>query len=71
MNLDSIKNSGARLGLEAELNVQQSMVKHFTPQEGYEPALTAARNCVTLLKELVKIVPALKPKPVGPNEEQA
>jgi hypothetical protein len=57
MNLDSIKNSGYRLGLEAELNVQKRGLDDYIKEGKYQSALQCANNIIELLTELTKLHP--------------
>ena len=61
MNLQAIKLGGARLGLEAELNVQRrafvdALEEARKDPKVYSNALVALRNCIELVEELMKVI---------------
>jgi hypothetical protein len=55
MNLESIKNHGYRLGLEAELASQQRHLEQYIKDEKFGQALQACKNVGELLSELTFI----------------
>lgn len=55
MNLQYIKSSGYRIGLESELAVQQRGMAQNIKELKFGAALQSANYCVELLTELVKV----------------